>query len=123
MLEIYERLKKQIVGRATEIKSILVAMEVGKHILLEGPPGTSKSTILRKIAGELNILLHNYAVLAFNSGVCMLKEVDEPAGPEKVWARLFSPQSCGDTNIRSVLEVGLSHVSRFERHWFPVRKL
>jgi uncharacterized protein with von Willebrand factor type A (vWA) domain len=58
---------------------------------------------------------NDYAVLAFNSGVCMLKEIEASAGPEKVLARLFSLQSCGDTNIRSVLEAGLSHVSRFER--------
>ena len=56
-----------------------------------------------------------YAVLAFNSGVCFLKEVDEPAGPEKVLERLFALQSCGDTNIRVVLEAGLQHVSKFER--------
>ena len=57
----------------------------------------------------------DYAVLAFNSGVCMLKEVGEPVGPEKVLERLFALQSCGDTNIRSVLEAGLQHVGRFER--------
>ncbi len=57
----------------------------------------------------------DYAVLAFNSGVCFLKEVDEPAGPAKVLQRLFALRSCGDTNIRSVLEVGLQHVSKFER--------
>ena len=57
----------------------------------------------------------DYAVLAFNSGVCILKEVDEPVGPEKILARLFALQSCGDTNIRSVLEAGLQHVSKFER--------
>jgi MoxR-like ATPase len=57
----------------------------------------------------------DYAILAFNSGVCMLKEVNEPAGPAKVLKRLFALKSCGDTNIRSVLEAGLHHVSRFER--------
>jgi hypothetical protein len=57
----------------------------------------------------------NYAILAFNSGVCMLKEIDESAGPEKVLRRLFALKSCGDTNIRGVLEAGLRHVSKFER--------
>jgi MoxR-like ATPase len=57
----------------------------------------------------------DYAVLAFNSGVCILKDVNEPAGPAKVLKRLFALKSCGDTNIRSVLEAGLQHVSKFER--------
>jgi hypothetical protein len=57
----------------------------------------------------------DYAILAFNSGVCMLKEIDEAAGPEKVLRRLFALKACGDTNIRGVLEAGLHHVGRFER--------
>ncbi|MGD8647371.1 MAG: AAA family ATPase [Desulfobacterales bacterium] len=57
----------------------------------------------------------DYGILAFNSGVCILKEVDESAGPEKVLERLFALQSCGDTNIRGVLEAGLQHVDKFER--------
>ena len=58
MLEIYEKLKNKAVGREVETKSILVAMEVGKHLLLEGPPGTSKSTLLRTIARESGIPLY-----------------------------------------------------------------
>lgn len=44
-----------MVGREAEIKSILAAMAAGKHVLLEGPPGTSKSTLLRLIAKEADI--------------------------------------------------------------------
>ena len=58
MIEIYDRLKNKVVGREVETKSILVAMEVGKHFLLEGPPGTSKSTLLRTIARESRIPLY-----------------------------------------------------------------
>ena len=57
----------------------------------------------------------DYGILAFNSGVCILKEVDESTGPEKILERLFALQSCGDTNIRGVLEAGLQHVDKFER--------
>jgi hypothetical protein len=57
----------------------------------------------------------DYAILAFNSGVGVLKDVNEPAGPEKVLQRLFALQSYGDTNIRVVLEAGLKHIGKFER--------
>ena len=50
LLKIYKAIQKDVVGRETEARSILVAMEAGKHILLEGPPGTTKSTLLRRIA-------------------------------------------------------------------------
>ena len=39
-----------IVGRTKELELILASLDAGKHILLEGAPGTSKSTILRLVA-------------------------------------------------------------------------
>ncbi len=55
IIEIYHRVGDGVVGREEEIKSILTAMDTGKHILLEGPPGTSKSTLLRMIAKDAGI--------------------------------------------------------------------
>jgi len=57
----------------------------------------------------------DYAVLAFSNGVFVLRETGERAGPEMVLKRLFSLESYGDTNIRSALEEGLTHVSKFQR--------
>ena len=53
--EIFARVRDSVIGRENEIKYILAAMDAGKHILLEGPPGTSKSTLLRSIAGAAGI--------------------------------------------------------------------
>ena len=39
-----------IVGRNKELELIVAALDAHKHILLEGAPGTSKSTILRQIS-------------------------------------------------------------------------
>ncbi|MGB0385065.1 MAG: AAA family ATPase [Ardenticatenaceae bacterium] len=46
---IYEAVQQGVVGRKKEIRLILAALTANRDLLLEGPPGTSKSTILRTI--------------------------------------------------------------------------
>ncbi|MFQ5893211.1 MAG: AAA family ATPase, partial [Nitrospinota bacterium] len=45
----------QIVGRTHEIETIMATLAAGKHIILEGPPGTSKSTILKAITQAVGL--------------------------------------------------------------------
>lgn len=47
-----ERIAGQIVGRERELELILAALVTGRDLILEGPPGTSKSTLLRAITTE-----------------------------------------------------------------------
>jgi MoxR-like ATPase len=44
-----ERVSRQIVGRERELEMIVASISSGCDLLLEGPPGTSKTTLLRAI--------------------------------------------------------------------------
>src|ERR687886_2455933 len=52
-----ERVAAHLVGRERELDLLLAAVAAGRDVLLEGPPGTSKSTLLRAITAEWGIPL------------------------------------------------------------------
>lgn len=51
------RVARHLVGRETELDLLLAAVAAGRDLLLEGPPGTSKSTLLRAVTAEWGIPL------------------------------------------------------------------
>ncbi|MFV0318554.1 MAG: AAA family ATPase [Microthrixaceae bacterium] len=50
-----ERLSKRVVGRRSELEAVVAALAARRHLLLEGPPGTGKSTVLRAVASEAGL--------------------------------------------------------------------
>jgi len=55
--QIRGRVARHLVGRERELELVLSAVAAGRDIVLEGPPGTSKTTLLRAITTEWGIPL------------------------------------------------------------------
>ena len=49
-----DRLQGRVIGRRSELEQTVAALAGRRHLLLEGPPGTGKSTMLRSLAEELD---------------------------------------------------------------------
>src|ERR1700745_2215678 len=57
LADIRDRIRVRTVGRERELDVVLAAVPAGRDFVLEGPPGTSKSTLLRAITAEWGIPL------------------------------------------------------------------
>lgn len=112
MLELYNKIKGNIVGREEQVKSILAAMDAGKHILLEGPPGTSKSTLLRNIAREADIPFY---IVEGNIDLTPAKLVGH-FNPAKVMADNYQPEYFEKGPLtKAMLEGGILYIEEFNR--------
>ena len=48
-------LDDSVIGRRREVELVVAALDADRHVLLEGPPGTGKSTLLRAVSNALGI--------------------------------------------------------------------
>lgn len=53
--DLVDRIGATVVGRRREIELVVAALVADRHVVIEGPPGTGKSTLLRTVAHELGV--------------------------------------------------------------------
>lgn len=53
--ELVASIASTVVGRRREIELVVAALIADRHVVIEGPPGTGKSTLLRTVAHELGV--------------------------------------------------------------------
>lgn len=107
-----DRVSAQVVGRAKELELLVATLAAGRDIVLEGPPGTSKSTLLRTIASEWQIPMVLVEGNADLSPTLMLGH----HSPSEVLASGYSAASfVPGPLIEAMTRGGLLYVEEFNR--------
>jgi MoxR-like ATPase len=107
-----DRIKSRLVGRERELDLVLAAVAAGRDVLLEGPPGTSKSTLLRAITGEWGIPL---VLVEGNADLTPAKLVGHH-NPARVLREDYSPANFVDGPLVEAMRGGgFLYIEEFNR--------
>src|SRR5579859_2551512 len=98
-----DQVRARVVGRERELDLILAAVAAGRDLLLEGPPGTSKSTLLRAITAEWGIPL---VFVEGNADLTPAKLVGHH-NPAWVLREDYSPDNFVDGPLLRAMRAGL----------------
>ncbi len=107
-----DRIRARVVGRERELDLVLAAVAAGRDILLEGPPGTSKSTLLRAITAEWGIPL---VFVEGNADLTPAKLVGHH-NPARVLREDYSPDNFVDGPLLAAMRGGgFLYIEEFNR--------
>ncbi len=107
-----DRIRARVVGRTRELDLLLAAVAAGRDVLLEGPPGTSKSTLLRAITGEWGIPL---VLVEGNADLTPAKLVGHH-NPARVLREDYSPDNFVDGPlVEAMRHGGFLYIEEFNR--------
>jgi MoxR-like ATPase len=101
-----------VVGRRREIELVVAALVADRHIVIEGPPGTGKSTLLRTVAHELGV---GFEFVEGNAELTPARLVGH-FDPARVLAEGYDPEVFVDGPLAAALREGsLLYVEEINR--------
>jgi len=101
-----------VVGRRREVELVLAALLAGRHMLLEGPPGTGKSTLLRGLARGAGLA---FEFVEGNAELTPARLVGHH-DPSRVMSEGYSPDIFVDGPLAAAMRAGaLLYVEEINR--------
>jgi MoxR-like ATPase len=91
-----------VVGREREVELLESALDAGAHVLLEGPPGTGKTTLLRSVAARASV---PFVFVEGNAELTPARLVGH-FDPSQVLASGYTPATFVDGPLAEALRTG-----------------